>query len=158
MRLTEPLIPESLGLSGGSQPSTTGHDQIVIEELEAEALVGVYECERTAPQPLVLGLHIGLASRRAGLTDELADTIDYAQVVARVRETLTQTRYFLLEALAEHIANLLLDEFGAAWARVSVSKPSILANVGPVGVSIERVRTPSALEWLGWPKHSTTRT
>ena len=44
----------------------------------------------------------------------------------------------LLEALAEHIAELILQDFGALWVRVRVVKPGILANVREVGVEIER--------------------
>ena len=48
------------------------------------------------------------------------------------------SRFKLVEALAEAIASLLRESFGAPWVRVSVAKPGVLRNVRRVGVVIER--------------------
>jgi dihydroneopterin aldolase len=45
-----------------------------------------------------------------------------------------------VETLADRIAQLLLDEFGAPWTKVSVAKIGILPNAKFVGVTIERSR------------------
>jgi len=70
----------------------------------------------------------------------VADTIDYAVVVARLRTELEARRFGLVEELAEFIARLLLDEFGSPRVRVSIAKLGILKDVGRVGVTIERAR------------------
>jgi dihydroneopterin aldolase len=59
-------------------------------------------------------------------------------VVARVRESLATTHFVLLEALSEHIADLLRKEFNAPWVRVSASKSGVLKGVKRVSVTIER--------------------
>ena len=43
-----------------------------------------------------------------------------------------------VEKLAEHIANLLLTDFGARWVRVSIAKIGVMRNVRRAGVIIER--------------------
>jgi 7,8-dihydroneopterin aldolase/epimerase/oxygenase len=45
----------------------------------------------------------------------------------------------LLEAFAEALADILIDEFGACWVRVKVIKPHKFDDVQAVGVQIERV-------------------
>jgi dihydroneopterin aldolase len=47
-------------------------------------------------------------------------------------------RFELLEALAEHIANLLLNDFGSPWVKVDIAKIGMIRNVRRVGVTIER--------------------
>ena len=82
------------------------------------------------------------STRSAGQSDEIGDTIDYAQVVERLRSELGQRHFLLLERLAEYVASLLLDEFGAIWVRVSVAKLGVLRDVRRVGVTIERGNAP----------------
>jgi dihydroneopterin aldolase len=115
-------------------------NQLFLRELRLEAQVGIYKRERVTSQPIALDLEIELPTDRAFATGRVADTIDYAVVVARIRAELEARRFGLVEELAEFVARLLLDEFGAARVRVSVAKLGILKDVGRVGVTIERSR------------------
>jgi len=86
----------------------------------------------------VIDLHAGVPHARACDTDRIVDTIDYGVVAERLRRLLVEHRHALLEAFAENIAEILLDEFGASWVRVKVVKPHKFDDVGAVGVQIER--------------------
>jgi 7,8-dihydroneopterin aldolase/epimerase/oxygenase len=113
-------------------------DVIFLSEIKLDTTIGVYAWERIKPQTIQLDLEIGLPHSRASLSDNVADTIDYAAVVERIRATLAEKSYHLAEALAEHIAQLILDEFGAPWTRVTVTKLGLMKSVKRVGVTIER--------------------
>ena len=116
-------------------------DTIFISDFRLEILIGVYEWERRVPQTVQLDLEIGLPPRDMR-SDRIGDTIDYAKVVARIQESLAHNRFVLVEALAEHIAQLVLGEFGSPWIRASVTKLGALKGVKRLGVTIERgVRT-----------------
>ena len=58
-------------------------------------------------------------------------------LMTRIRE-LASEHVNLVETLAERVARMVLDEFGAAWVKVSIAKLGILKDVGLVGVSVER--------------------
>lgn len=113
-------------------------DIIFIESLRVETLIGIYPRERVVPQPVVLDLKIGHSTATAGASDDIHDTIDYAEVVRRLRLELAEKHFLLLEKLAEFVAALLLEDFSAQWVRVSVAKLGMLPNVARVGVVIER--------------------
>ncbi|BCL75525.1 7,8-dihydroneopterin aldolase [Jeongeupia sp. HS-3] len=113
-------------------------DTIYLQGVRAKTLIGWYDWERVAPQDVELDLDIGLPSARASVSDDLIDTIDYDLVVKTLRSELENQHFLLLEALAEFIAQLLLDRFSAPWVRISVTKPGILQDVARVGVTIER--------------------
>jgi 7,8-dihydroneopterin aldolase/epimerase/oxygenase len=112
-------------------------DTIFISDFRLEILIGVYEWERRVPQTVQLDLDIGLPPRDKR-SDRIGDTIDYAKIVARIQESLAHNRFALVEALAEHIAQLVMSEFGAPWIRASVTKLAALKGVKRLGVTIER--------------------
>jgi dihydroneopterin aldolase len=115
-------------------------DILYLHELRAEANVGVYEWETRLPQTVEINLDFALPNSSAGQSDRIADTIDYAVVAERIRHDLLAHRFELLEALAEHIANLLLNDFGSPWAKVNIAKIGMIRGVRRVGVTIERSR------------------
>ena len=113
-------------------------DIIFISELRLAVKVGIYAWEKVAPQTMQFDLEIGLPDTRAAHTNSIDDTIDYAQVVARI-ETLTRDTHFpLVEKLAEDIAHIITGEFKAPWVKLSVAKLGALKNVKRLGVTIER--------------------
>ena len=112
-------------------------DIIFISDFRIEMLIGVYEWERRVPQTVQFDIQVGIPPRDRR-TDRIGDTIDYSKIVSRVEETLTQNRFLLVEAVAEHVAQLVLTEFGAQWVRTSVTKLAALKGVKRLGVTIER--------------------
>ena len=112
-------------------------DIIFIQDFRLDILIGVYEWERRVPQTVQLDLEIALPPREKR-SDRIGDTIDYSKVVARIQASLAETRFVLIEALAEHIAQLVMNEFHAPWIRASVTKLGALKGVKRLGVTIER--------------------
>jgi dihydroneopterin aldolase len=116
-------------------------DTIFISDFRVEILIGVYEWERRVPQTVQLDIEIALPPRDKR-SDRIGDTIDYSKVVGRIEESLRHNRFLLVEALAEHIAQLVLTEFGAPWIRASVTKLAALKGVKRLGITIERGARP----------------
>ena len=115
-------------------------DAIVIRDLRVEALVGIHRRERHALQTVSIDLEIGVPGAAVFVSDKVADTIDYEQVALRIRALAASGHFRLVETFADRIAAMLLNEFRAPWARVSVAKVGVLANAKYVGVTIERRR------------------
>jgi dihydroneopterin aldolase len=113
-------------------------DTIFISGLRLDVVIGVYEWERRVPQSVRLDLEIGIPATGRPRSDRIRETIDYARVIERIRESVPRERFLLVERLAEHLARLVTTEFGAPWVRVSVSKLAVGADVERVGVTIER--------------------
>lgn len=117
-------------------------DIIFIEELRISTMIGIYPREKAMPQTVEMSLQIGTSTARAGASDDIGDTISYALVVERLRAELAVRQFNLLEKLAEYVAGLVLDDFGAIWVRVSIAKLGMIAGVKRVGVIIERGASP----------------
>lgn len=115
-------------------------DAIQIRDLRVDTLIGIHKRERHAAQTVSIDLEIGLPGTAVFKSDKVADTIDYEQVALKIRALAADGHHRLVETLAERIARLLLEEFGAPWVKVSVAKIGILANAKFVGVTLERQR------------------
>ena len=114
-------------------------DFIFIEDLRVEARVGIYDREKAAPQRLELNLTVGVPDS-AAQRDDIADTINYATVIERIRDELSKRHFNLIESLGEFVVKLLFDEFGAPWVKIHIAKIGVMRGVKRVGVFIQRGR------------------
>jgi dihydroneopterin aldolase len=104
---------------------------------------GVLEEEQTKPQPFEVDVELRLNLQPAGLSDDLGQTIDYGVVYDVCRQIVESTRFNLIEALAEAIAQELLADYPADEVTVRIRKPAVKLS-GPfrsAGVEIRRRRT-----------------
>ena len=120
------------------RPAHATMNKIFIHDLRLDTKVGVYEWERKLAQTVRIDLDIGLPSSRPFETGELADAIDYAAVVTRLRAFGASHDHALLERFAEALAAVVLDEFGAQSVKLRVAKLGALPGVREIGVAIER--------------------
>jgi dihydroneopterin aldolase len=106
---------------------------ILIKNLRVDTVIGVYEFEKKAPQPLRLELELHLDARRPARSDALVDTVDYDAVVAHVREYARRQRCELLERFTHELAGELLTRFPlkaleiTAWKQVAGLLPAEIA-------------------------------
>ena len=113
-------------------------DTVFIKGLKAASVIGCYDWERDIRQTLVIDLELTTDFERPARTDALEDALDYAAIAQRVIAVCDASRFQLLEALAEHLAALLLAEFSISKLRIKITKPGAVAEAEGVGVSIER--------------------
>lgn len=126
-------------------------DQIVLKGVSARGFHGVLEAEKRDGQPFVVDVHLTLDLSRAGRTDDLAATVNYAEVASAVVARITGPSFDLIERLAEVIADDVLGHPLVDAVEVVVHKPE--APVGhpftDVEVRIRRSNGPRAVIALG---------
>lgn len=113
---------------------------IFVHDLRLETRIGVYAWEEHLRQTVRVDLEIGVPSDAAFRSDDFRDALDYAAIVKRLQAFAADHPHKLLERFAEAIADVLLVEFRAPWAKVRVAKLAPLAGVREIGVAIERRR------------------
>jgi FolB domain-containing protein len=115
-------------------------DRILISDLAVRCIIGVNEWERRKRQDLVINLAISADLRRAGKSDRFEDTVDYAGIKKRIVDMAEQSQYHLLEAMAEAVAEICLDNPAVTGVQVRVDKPGALRFARSVAVEITRER------------------
>jgi 7,8-dihydroneopterin aldolase/epimerase/oxygenase len=115
-------------------------DRIFLRALGVECIIGFIEWERRLKQTVMIDLELPVDCRRAALSDDVVDTLDYKKVAKRVISFVEGSQFKLVESLAHRTAMLILEEFGVQWVRISINKPGAIRGSRDVGVSIERTR------------------
>lgn len=115
-------------------------DVVFIAGLRIETLIGVHEWEKLRKQAVILDLEMGTDAAQAAATDRIADALDYEAIANRLSQYLGQSRFDLLETLAERCSEILRDEFGVPWVRMRINKVGAIGQAREVGVVIERGR------------------
>lgn len=115
-------------------------DKILVRDLLVRGIVGLNEWERKNRQDILVNLEIFADIRAAGLSDRVAETVNYRTITKAVIKTVEESSYFLVEALASEIARLIVEDFGVDRVRVRVEKPGAVRFARSVGIDIERSR------------------
>jgi dihydroneopterin aldolase len=121
-------------------------DRIILDTMVFLGTHGVFAEEQQTPQPFEVDVELALNLQPAGLSDDLALTVDYGRVFETCRQIVESTRFNLLEALGEAIAQELLSEFpGADEVTIRIRKPKVKlgGTLRSAGVEIRR-RRPTA--------------
>lgn len=113
-------------------------DRIFINNLKVDTIIGVFNWERQVRQTLCIDLEMAANIKEAAYTDALGDTLDYHAISLRLTQFVEDSRFELIETLAESITELLQNEFNIPWLKLRLSKPGAIANADNVGVIIER--------------------
>ena len=82
-------------------------DIIFLGGLEVDAVIGIYDWERTIKQKLIFDIEMGFDIRKAAETDDIAYALDYKTVSDRLTSFVETSEYFLMETLIEETANIL---------------------------------------------------
>jgi len=115
-------------------------DRIFLHGLTTECIIGFIDWERRVKQTVVLDIELPVDCRRASISDEVTDTLDYKKVAKRVLTFIAASEFKLVETLAHRVALLILEEFAVAWVRIALNKPGAIRNSRDVCVVIERAR------------------
>jgi len=139
-------MTEGLAGSGGAMNPvgepviSSRRDRVFIRDLAIRCIVGIDEHERQEKQDVLVQITLHVDLRQAGRTDTLEDTIDYRALKKRILERAGQSRFHLVEALAQSIADECLRDDRVEQVEVAVEKPGALRFARTVGVDIVRSR------------------
>ena len=115
-------------------------DKVIIKDLVARVIIGINDWEREKPQEIRINIELHTDIRKAGLSDDLADAVDYRAIAKRVQAHAESAARLTVEALATDLARICLGEPGVEKVVVRVEKPGAVRFTGSVGVEIERSR------------------
>ena len=119
-------------------------DRIELRGLRVVGTHGVLAEEQERAQPFEVDLDLAVDLRPAGVSDALADTVDYGAVADTVAATVAGPRSFaLLEALAWHVADAVLDvdrRITGVTVALRKLRPPLAVDIDTVGVRVVRHR------------------
>ncbi len=121
-------------------------DLLRITGIECFGHHGVFDFEKREGQIFVIDLELGVDTRAAAASDDLAHTVDYGTLTLAVKAAVERDPVDLIETLAQRIADVCLLAARVEWARVTVHKlhAPIDATYSDVALTITRKRSQSS--------------
>lgn len=113
-------------------------DQILINDLRAHGIIGVYDWERKQAQEIIINVVLFCDLQKAGLSDDIVLCIDYHALALNLKDHAESAARFTVEALATDLAQICLQTPGVQKVRLRVEKPGALPFARSAGVEIER--------------------
>ena len=99
-------------------------DKITLKNMMFKASIGVTDWERRVPTTVEIDIEVGADLRKACISDDLHDTINYSEIHNAVNRTVVSRHYNLLESLAQEVADAVLDQSRCLAVTVKVRKPN----------------------------------
>ena len=113
-------------------------DIIYLKDLRIDTIIGIYDWERQTKQTIILDIEMATDISKAAKSDNIDDALNYKAVAKRIIAYVSESEFQLVETLAEHVAEILINEFKIPWVRLSLNKQGAVRGVRDVGVIIER--------------------
>lgn len=113
-------------------------DKVFIRGLEVEGIIGIFQWEREVKQIISVDIEMDFDNKKAAKSDSIEDALNYKLVGKRITSFVKNSKFQLVETLAENISKIILKEFPVSNVRVTLSKPGALRGSDSVGISIKR--------------------
>ncbi len=113
-------------------------DIVFIENLKIDTVIGIYDWEKQIRQQITLDIEMAFDIKKAAISDDIADTLNYKTVCKRITEFVVKAKFELVEKLAEEIAAIILNEFDINWVKLKLNKNNALTGASGVGIIIIR--------------------
>jgi len=115
-------------------------DKVFIKDLLARGIIGIREWEREKEQDILINVTVYTDTIRAAETDSIDDCVDYSALAKKIQEHAETAARLTVEALANDLAKLCLEEKLVWKVVVRVEKPGAVRFAKSVGVEVERKR------------------
>ncbi len=113
-------------------------DKIFIKDLLIRGVIGISEKEREQPQDILVNIEISADISLAAKSDNVDDSVNYRTIAKKVLAHTESIKRYTVEALAEDIARLCLEDKKVRSVLVRVEKPGAVRFSRSVGVEIIR--------------------
>jgi FolB domain-containing protein len=116
-------------------------DKLVIKDIHARGIIGIREWEREKPQDILINIELYTEVRKATAPDDIKECVDYSLLTKKILVHAEHAARFTIEALAEDIAQICLEDGRVLKTTVRVEKPGAVRFSKSVGAEIERSRS-----------------
>lgn len=141
------VLCQSKSFASDAGPSRgVTRDKIHLESLLFHGYHGVLPEEKSLGQKFVVDVTMSVCHLRSGVSDDIADTVDYAAAYELIRNEVEgkENAKNLIERVAARVADALLRKFPKAEnVAVRIRKPHVAVDgvVGSLGIEVFRERT-----------------
>ncbi len=114
------------------------NDRILITDLKLSAIIGVHDWEKKNKQDILLTISMAVDTSDSVISDNLKDTVDYDYLSKSLEQYILDTKFDLIETLADSCARFILSKFKILDIFIQLDKPNALPKASSVAIQIYR--------------------
>ena len=115
-------------------------DKVFIRDLKVQGILGIHDWECVKPREILINVTLFTDTRLVSKSDNIADCVDYSATAKKVRAYAESAARMTVEALANDLASLCLEDLKVKKVIVRVDKPGAVPDAASVGVEVERAQ------------------
>ncbi len=115
-------------------------DKVLITNLRVRGIVGIHDWERVTPREIIINATIFTDTHSAAQSDDISDCVNYSNMAKKLRAHAASAARMTVEALANDLAEICLQEPKVAKVILRVDKPGAVPEADSVAVEVERER------------------
>jgi len=109
---------------------------IKIKNLKLKTILGVYDFEKTNEREIIINATITTKHLKSTISDNLSDTIDYDEIVQKIKKFLLKNNFNLIEKLAKEILNLIMEDQRVSKCELEIDKTNAVENVDSFSITL----------------------
>lgn len=115
-------------------------DKVFITNLRVRGILGIHDWERVTQREIIINATLFVDTRPAAQSDDIADSVSYSDTARKIRAHVESAARMTVEALANDLAELCLQESKVSRVIIRVDKPGAVPEADSVGVEVERAK------------------
>lgn len=110
--------------------------KLLVRDLSVVMSLGVHDWEKESPRTVTLNLEAQFDGRAAGISDAIADTVDYTAIEQAILSIAAARHYELIESFIHTLGLELLQRYSRLdECTITVDKPGALRQAQSVAIS-----------------------
>jgi FolB domain-containing protein len=115
-------------------------DKVFIINLRVQGILGIHDWERVTPREIVINALMFTDTQPAAQSDNISDCVNYSDMAKKLRTHTESAARMTVEALANDLAEICLQEPKVIKVILRVDKPGAVPETDSVAVEVERTR------------------
>ena len=113
---------------------------IKIKNFRFKTILGIYEWEEKFEREIIINAKIETDHDRARFTNDIKDTIDYDEIITKIKELLSSKSFKLIEEMAQQILNLIMQDNRIKRCEIEIDKVRVVENVESFAILLTQDR------------------
>jgi dihydroneopterin aldolase len=113
---------------------------IKIKNFKFSTILGIYEWEEKVEREIIINAIIETDYDNARFTNNIKDTIDYHELITKIKELLRSKKFKLIEEMVQQTLDLIMEDKRVKKCQVEIDKVGIVENVDSFSITLSQER------------------
>ncbi|HLD77084.1 MAG TPA: dihydroneopterin aldolase [Rickettsiales bacterium] len=113
---------------------------IKIKNFRFQTILGIYDWEQKIDREITINAIIHTNFDKARFTHKIQDTIDYDDIINKIKDLLSNNKFKLIEELAQNILESIMKDKRIDKVELEIDKLRVVDNVESFSITLTQER------------------